>query len=176
MSQTKENLRTAEMKLVPGILLVLFFAGCASSPRAPQEEFAAAPAGIDSRIDTASIEDYILALPPFAYHEESVEGFASQVRRARASERENAGRGPDSLFVRGDGTWPAKEFFLDRSRRLLAIRILHWEPGTADEYETMRRVPGGWMRGRGIGAMSSQVKIPPGNESRRRSVRAFGTD
>jgi len=135
------------MKFKLGILLILLLAGCVLEPTVKEEEFVAAPSSIDERIDTASIEDYVIALPPFAYHEASVEQFAQQVRSARADGEENRGKRPDYLFVGGDGCWPSKDFVLDRERRSLKIRVYQWEPGMKDYTETMRRVPGGWMRG-----------------------------
>jgi len=137
------------VKPLPGILFIPLLAACTVTPRTLHGEFVAAPGEMDARIETASIEDYIVALPPFTFHEESVEGFARRVRQARTMERGNAGRSQEVLFVSGDGTWPAREFHLDRSRRMLTIRSFKGEPGTGDEMVTMRRVPGGWMRGRG---------------------------
>ena len=109
--------------------------------------FVAAPSSIDQTIDTASIEDYILALPPFEFHEETVEQFAKRVRSARMSEKQNVGKSRDYLFVRSDGCAPSKVFLLDRARRTLTIRSLNWEPGVSDDLVTMRRVPGGWLCG-----------------------------
>ena len=120
----------------------------------------AAPSSIDERIETASIEDYIIALPAFDYHEESVESFAANVRRARASQEENQGKGMDYLFVNGDGCWPSKDFVLDRQSRTLKIRIYNWEPGTTDYTETMGRVPGGWMRGPRIEIKRAAPGVP----------------
>jgi hypothetical protein len=128
-------------------MLFPLFASCVLMPNTKKEEFQAAPSLIDERIETASIEDYVIALPPFAYHEESVESFAASLRRARASQKENEGKGLDYLFLNGDGCWPPKDFVLDRHSRTLRIRIYNWELGTTDYPETMRRVPGGWMRG-----------------------------
>jgi hypothetical protein len=141
-----------EMKILLSAFISATLAGCAFGPSAAREEFIATPSVIDERIDTASIEDYIVALPPFAYHESSVGQFEEQVRTARGRETENQGKGRDYLFVNGDGCWPSKDFVLDSQSRTLRIRIYNWEPGTTDYTETMRRVPGGWMRG-------PQVKI-----------------
>ena len=135
------------MKYRLGILLILLLASCALDPSATKKQFEAAPSLIDERIETASIEDYVIALPPFAYHEASVDQFIEQVKSARADENENQGKGPDYLFVNGDGCWPSKDFVLDRERRTLRIRVFNWEPGMKDYTETMRRVPGGWIRG-----------------------------
>lgn len=151
------------MKSRIGFLLILLVAGCALEPAAKEEEFVAAPSSIDERIDAASIEDYVIALPPFAYHEASVEQFAQQVWSARADAEVNRGKGPDYLFVGGDGCWPSKDFILDRDRRTLRIRVYQWEPGTTDYTETMRRVPGGWMRGPQI-----EVKTEQGMRGNRR--------
>lgn len=135
------------MKWILCSLLLAFFSGCVAGPDGGGERFEAAPNSIDGRLDTATIEEYIIALPAFAYHEESVEQFAEHVGRARSEESKNRGKGSDELFVGGDGCWPSKNFVLDRGRRTLTIRIFQWEPGMKDYTETMRRVPGGWMRG-----------------------------
>lgn len=134
------------MKRLAGFFVAVLIASCATGPRVETAEFEATPSPIDQHIDTASIEDYILALPPYGFHEESVEQFADRVRNARTTEKRNEGRGDDFLFVSGDGCWPSKEFALDRRQRMLTIRILNWEPGLTDEVVLMRRVPGGWMR------------------------------
>ena len=86
-------------------------------------------------------------LPPFEFYEETVDAFADWVRSARKTETRNAGRDLDSLFVRSDGSAPSKDFSLDRGDRLLTIQIMNWEPGMSDQSMTMRRVPGGWLRG-----------------------------
>jgi hypothetical protein len=135
------------MKFRLSILLIPLFASCALNQGAKKEVFVAAPNSIDERIETASIEDYIIALPPYAYHEASVDQFVEQVRRVRVDQEENHSKGPNYLFVNGDGCWPSKDFVLDRERRSLKIRVYQWEPGMKDYTETMRRVPGGWMRG-----------------------------
>lgn len=131
---------------VIGVLLLLFV-GCSATQDQKKEVFQPLPSSLDSDVETASIEDYILALPPFANHEESVDSFASRVRRARTEEPKNEGKNLDYLFCGCDGTWPAKEFLLDRKTRTLKIRIFEWEADSKDYTETMRRVPGGWIRG-----------------------------
>jgi hypothetical protein len=136
-----------EMKILFSALFTATLVGCAIGPCAVQEEFVAMPSMIDERIETASIEDYVVALPPFAYHESSVEKFIEQVRTAREREAKNRGKGLDYLFVNGDGCWPSKDFVLDRDQRSLKARVYQWEPRMKDYTETMRRVPGGWMRG-----------------------------
>ena len=133
------------MKRFVGLIVAALIAGCATGPHRESAEFEAAPSPIDQHMDTASIEDYILALPPYGFHEESVAQFADRVRNARTAEKQNEGRGDEFLFVPGDGSWPSKEFALDRRHRMLTIRILNWEPGLTDEVVMVRRVPGGWM-------------------------------
>jgi len=118
------------------------------------ETFVTAPSPIDRMIDSATIEDYILALPPFEFHEETVEQFTDRVRSARKTENQNFGKGGDYLFVSGDGSSPSKVFVLDRRRQMLTIRSMNWEPGLTDESITMRRIPGGWLRG-----PSTEMKI-----------------
>lgn len=154
------------MKNIAAIIITALFAGCATVPGGKAEVFEAAPSRIDQRIDTASIEDYILALPPFAFHEETVAQFAERVRGARASEKENAGMDRDSLFVRGDGSAPSKKFVLDRSLRTLTITSMNWEPGMTHDIVAMRRVQGGWMRGPRIDIKSAEQVVAP-NRSRR---------
>ena len=134
-------------RLGPATFAILLLTGCALSPIGRQERFIAAPSSIDDCLDTATIEDYVIALPPFAYHEESVDQFVDQVRRARTESKENLGKGPDYLFVGGDGCWGSKDFVLERAKRTLRIRVFEWGPEGIDYTETMRRVPGGWMRG-----------------------------
>jgi len=136
------------MKNLLMVFAVMILAGCAASQRAELEKFESAPGVIDQHIESATIEDFIVALPPFAFHEETVEGFEARVRRARAIEQKNLGQSCDFLFVGGDGCWPSKDFQLDRERHMLTIRSYNWEPGLKDSIVTMRRVPGGWMRGR----------------------------
>ncbi len=128
-------------------LLMPLLAACASFPEMTDDPFEAAPSKIDSRLETASIEEYIIALPPFAYHEESVRQFKDRVMRARAEEKQNSGKETEYLYVGGDGSWPAKQFTLDRDNRTLSIHVFSWEPGIDDYTETMERVPGGWIRG-----------------------------
>ncbi len=128
-------------------LLISFLAACAPSPYSNNDSFEATSSRIDSRIATATIEEYIIALPPFAYHEESARKLRDRVMRARADEKQNSGKGSDYLYVGGDGTWPAKEFTLDRDNRTLSIHVFSWEPGIDDYTETMERVPGGWIHG-----------------------------
>jgi hypothetical protein len=144
------------MKLSLLSLLLLLLVSCVFTSGVKSEKFEAASSSLDERIETASIEDYIIALPPFAYHEASVDQFAQQVRASRFLLDENRGKGSDYLFVGGDGCWPSKEFKFDREKRTLKIRVYQWEPGTKDYSETMRRVPGGWMRG-------SRVEIDTGD-------------
>lgn len=153
------------MKTIFAAILCSVLGACAPTPSTNQEKFEAVPGSIDRRLDTASIEDYIIALPPFAYHEESVEQFAEHVRRSRAEQVENRGKGADYLYVNGDGTWPSKEFVLNRSRRMLTIRIINWEPGFPDTVETMRRVPGGWMRGLRVVMKTGAQKSAGKNET-----------
>jgi hypothetical protein len=142
------------MKTIAAFISTAILSGCAVTSSGLNETFVAFPSPIDRMIDSASIEDYILALPPFEFHEESVEQFTLRVRNARKTEKTNSGRDCDELFVRGDGSAPAKFFALDRERKMLTIRIMNWEPGMAEETITMRRVVGGWMRGPRIVGMA----------------------
>ena len=131
---------------------------CAVGPAGKPEAFVAAPSAIDERMNDATIEDYIVALPAYAYHEEGVKQFEARVRQARTTEKKNEGKGQDYLFVACDGCWPSKDFKLDRATRELTIRIYQWEP-VPDYTETMRRVPGGWMRGPRIEIRSAEQAV-----------------
>ena len=131
--------------MLVAIIVIGLFGGCSSMPGG-SGAFVAEPSPIDQRIDAASIEDYILALPPYAFHEESVEQFTERVRHARTTLKENVGKSSDYLFVGGDGSSPSKEFTLNRDARTLEIRNFNWEPGLQDDAVTWRRVSGGWLR------------------------------
>jgi hypothetical protein len=137
-----------EMKNIVMTLWLAVLTCCATSPYTSKESFEAAPSTIDNHLDKASIEEYIIALPPFAFHEEPVESFALNVVRSRRNQAKNKGKDDNYLYVGGDGCWPAKDFTLDRKNRVLHIQIFHWEPPMEDTVSilTMRRVPGGWMR------------------------------
>lgn len=135
------------MKKLAAIIFTGLLAGCATMPSDRNETFVAVASPIDRLIESATIEDYILALPPFEFHEETVEQFTERVRNARMTEKQNLGKDRDSLFVKGDGSAPSKLFILDRRRQMFTIRSMNWEPGAAEDSITMRRVPGGWMRG-----------------------------
>lgn len=132
------------------------------TPSDRNETFVATSSPIDRTIESASIEDYILALPPFEFHEETVEQFADRVRSARKTEQQNYGKGGDYLFVRGDGSAPSKVFVLDRGQQMITIRSMNWEPGMTDDSMTMRRVPGGWLRGPRI-EMKTGEQVVRGN-------------
>ena len=126
-------------------LATLAFAACETHRPAARHSFVAAPSQIDHQ-RAPSIEDYILALPPYSFHEETVPSFAARVRSAR-SLTENHGGSSDYLYCPGDGTWPTKEFTLERASQRLIIHV-HEGPGpTAPYTTTMRRVSGGWIRG-----------------------------
>jgi hypothetical protein len=135
------------MKRLALIFFTGMLVGCTLMPSDKEDTFVAASSPIDQMIDSASIEDYILALPPYEFHEETIEQFAERVRSARLTEKQNLGKDRDTLFIRGDGSAPSKVFTLDRSQRLLTILSMNWEPGMADDSLTMRRVSGGWLRG-----------------------------
>lgn len=136
------------MKSPIATLLALFFcSSCTFNTVARTETFEVCPSLIDVNLDRATIEDYITALPPEGFHEAPVESFRSTVRDARTSEPKNFGKDRDSLFISGDGCWPSQDFTLDRNTKTLRIRVNAWEPEEAPYEITMRRVPGGWMRG-----------------------------
>jgi hypothetical protein len=61
------------MKLSLLSLLLVLLVSCVFTPGVNSGKFEAAASSLDERIETASIEDYIIALPPFAYHEASVD-------------------------------------------------------------------------------------------------------
>jgi hypothetical protein len=125
---------------------MLGFAACSTSESSKNASFVAAPNSIDQQ-RAPSIEDYILALPPYSFHEESVPAFAFRVRAARGLPQ-NLGKSSDYLYCPGDGTWPPKEFTLERASRRLTIRVhAGVEPDAAPYTATMRRVRGGWIQG-----------------------------
>lgn len=134
------------MKRLIAIIVTGLIAGCATTPSGRNETFEAAPSPVDQTIHSATIEDYILALPPFAFHDESVEQFSEVVRKARSMDPRNNKRGRDSLLISGDGLWPTRDFTLDRSTNTLRIFVHEGEGPSAPYEATMRRVPGGWMR------------------------------
>ncbi len=130
------------LRLLVGGLFASLLVACAgdrsreiTNQETPREEWSA----------SASIEEYILALPAYEFHEETVESFSVSVRHARRLP-ENRGKSPDYLFVPGDGTWPAKEFFLDRATGRLTIKVHPGpEPGSKGYTTVRRRVAGGWI-------------------------------
>jgi hypothetical protein len=135
------------MKKLAAIILTGLLVGCSTKPSSQSEIFTAAPSSIDQTIGSSTIEDYILALPPFEFHEDAVDQFRERVRGARATEARNRDRGRDSLFVDGGGSWPAKDFVLDRSSHTLRIHVYPGEGDSSPFELTMQRVPGGWRRG-----------------------------
>src|SRR5437870_12235146 len=79
---------------------ILGFAGCVARQAAESRTFEAAPSPIDYHRDV-SIEEYILALPPYSFHEESVHDFAARVRSARMLPQ-NKGKSRNYLYCPGD--------------------------------------------------------------------------
>ncbi len=148
------------MKRLAAIIFTGLLAGCATMPSERNEIFVAAASPMDHTIDSATIEDYILALPPFEFHEETVEQFTERVRNARMTEKQNLGKDRDFLFVTGDGSAPSKVFILDRKRQMLTIRRMNWEPGMTEDSIKMRRIPGGWMRGPRIEMKTAEQAVP----------------
>ena len=126
-------------------LWISLLTNCVTGSKAIGESFVEAPSSLDDRLDTASIEDYIIALPPYAFHEESVDSFVDHVKRSRGEEADKSrGNDPNFLLVGGDGCWPSKDFTLDRKTRTLHVRIYNWEPPWENTISilAMRRVPG----------------------------------
>lgn len=134
------------MKKFAVIIFTGHLASCSTTSSFRGETFVAAASPIDQRIDSATIEDYILALPPYEFHEETAKQFSERVGNSRKTEKQNFGKPRDYLFVHGDGSEPSKVFILDRARQVLTIRSMNWEPGMTEDSITMQRVPGGWMR------------------------------
>ena len=125
-------------------LILVSIAGCTPHSDRPPKKRALTPSAIDHHIDAATIEDHILALPAFAFHEESTGDFRKRIRGAR-SLPQNKGRSLDSLYCPGDGTWPAKEFIWDRQKRTLTINVQ--SDGIDPGYTViMQRGPGEWIR------------------------------
>lgn len=139
---TRAGVRCARPSSSLWTLVGAFFAF--SSDTKQDVRFIAAPGAIDRDPDPA-IEDYILALPPYAFHEESVAHFTARVRTARGMPQ-NEGAAPDHLFCGGDGGWSARAFVLDRATRRLEIHVCGGpEPGAKPYTTVLRRVPGGWI-------------------------------
>src|SRR4051812_45992684 len=131
------------MRAFTSVLAALWFTACVTHQPTEARSFEAAKSPIGQQRDP-SIEDYILALPPYAFHEGPVSSFAATVRRARALPQ-NQGKSRDYLYCPGDGTWPEKVFVLDRPSRRLTIQVgAGPEPEAAPYTTTMRRVRGGW--------------------------------
>lgn len=103
------------------------------------------PDPIDRRIDSATIEDYILAVPPNELHEGSRAGFEQTVRSARALAR-NQSRPADELYVPGDGARGPYEFTLNRDSRTLGASFVGETEDAPPHVIQYQRMPGGWLR------------------------------
>jgi hypothetical protein len=111
------------------------------------ETFIAAQSSVDRNLNEASIENYITALPPNAFHSDSVEQFRKRVSKARPSNDNDKLTGRDFLFLQAAGENPPMKFFLDRATRMLTIEVYSTKRGEKPYEVTMRRVSGGWMEG-----------------------------
>lgn len=133
------------MRVFIPLLLGFILVACAPRSQEGQGSFEAVRSSIDQQNDP-SIEDYILALPPYAFHEESLSSFARTVRSARALPQ-NYGKSRDYLFCPSDGKWPPREFTLERASQRLIIHVHKGAEADGPPYTTtMRRVRGGWIR------------------------------
>jgi len=131
-------------KLVASLLPALLFA-CATPTDAPLVlHHEKSPSPIDRHIETATIEDYILAVPIHRLHEGDRKGFEAAVRNAR-SLPENRGLPADELYLPGDGSMGPHKFILDRNSRTLEVRVI----GTGEEFPAStslyKRVRSGWF-------------------------------
>jgi len=138
------------------VFLCTILAGCGLNPAhegGARLEVAAAARSLKN----TPIEECILELPPFRYHEEKREEFVARVRSARAL-TQNDGRSRDYLFVPGDGTSGDKEFSLDRGAGILVVKIGAAD-GASGGIDTWKKEPHGW------GLMSSKsFDVPVGTE------------
>lgn len=112
-----------------------------------KEHFEAAPSSIDKQRNKASLEEFILALPPYSLHEETVEGFRERVYREHKEQQAKH----DEMHLSGDGCWPSKDIKLDRTTSTLYI-LSYPGPEPDSEYtlHLWRRVRGGWEYGNHI--------------------------
>ena len=100
---------------------------------------------LDRNLDKAPIEAYILALPAFAFHEESASDFRMRVMSSK-SIRRGGTENPDFLHCEGDGSYPVREFTLDRASHTLTIKSLPGEGPTSGNTVAMKRVAGKWIK------------------------------
>jgi hypothetical protein len=132
------------MRAFPLIFLMFGLSACATRLANELSASVAAPSAAHQQPDS-SIEDYILALPAYSFHEEDVASFTARVKGARALPQ-NKNKGSDYLYVPGDGCWPAKEIMLERSTQRLTIQFRDGRgPGAVPYTTTMRRVSSGWL-------------------------------
>ncbi|QJE96812.1 hypothetical protein [Luteolibacter luteus] len=120
------------------------FISCASTEAPLTYHYMKSPDPIDRRIDSATIEDYILAVPPHELHEGSRAGFEQTVRSARALPR-NQIRPADELYVPGDGAMGPYEFTLHRDSRTLDARFVGETDDAPPHVIQYQRMPGGWL-------------------------------
>ena len=128
--------------LVSGLLVLIL--SCATTHKPPGPGFLRSPDPIDRKIGSATLEDYILAMPAYQLHEGDRAGFEATVRNARTLPR-NQGRPADQLYVPGDGGTGPHEFSLDRASRTLTIRSIGIGDDTPPSTSRYQRIPGGWL-------------------------------
>lgn len=128
--------------LLPALCCLLF--SCASTEKPQDPGYLKSPHPIDRKIESATIEDYILAVPAYTFHEGDRAGFEKTVRNARALPQ-NQGRPADELYVPGDGSAGPYEFVLDRGSHALNARYVGRNAETPPHTIRYQRIPGGWQ-------------------------------
>jgi len=135
--------------LAKATYIALFFAAlssCAPTKADYSAHYLESPSPIDRNFDSATIEDYILAVPIYRLHEGTREGFEEAVRTARLLPQ-NQGKPANELYLPGDGSMGPHEFSLNRESRTLTAKVIgdradEVSPSSTDSYQ---RVPGGWL-------------------------------
>jgi hypothetical protein len=121
------------MLVCPGLLF-----SCAGpmSPSAPGQ-------ALDSHLEQAAVEEYILAMPESYTGEKSPDAFKTRVLAARA-QPQNLDRDADSLYVPADGSSPAKSFHVNRKRHSLSVEIINRESVKPSKRYERLRYQGQW--------------------------------
>jgi len=105
--------------------------------------------------ESLSIKDLIASLPPYSYHEGSIEGAQKWLRNVTIERTELNGITCDSVLFPADGCRGATRFYLDRVAGKYWERYYEWEPGSSDtltEYDVVNNK---------LVFVSSKVVSPP---------------
>ena len=109
------------------------------------EKFVASKSISGLSVETSSIREFVFGLPPFSYHEASLEAAHDAIGKQEVSSRMFQGRSLESIRYEGDGSAGASTFYLDRNLRQLWQYYHAWEPFSSDSISRYRVVEGGWM-------------------------------